>query len=98
MACASTVAVVVPSPATSDVLLADFLDHLRAHVLERVLQFDLLRHGHAVLGDGRRAEGPPEDDVAPPRPERHFHGVGEAVDAPENSLPRGIAVDDVFCH
>ena len=30
---------------------SDFLDHLRAHVLELVLQLDFLGHGHAVLGD-----------------------------------------------
>jgi hypothetical protein len=30
---------------------SDFLDHLGAHVLELVLQFDFLGDGHAVLGD-----------------------------------------------
>src|SRR5215213_3717445 len=30
-------------------LACDFLDHLRAHVLERILQIDLLCHGHAVF-------------------------------------------------
>ena len=56
IACASTVAVVVPSPATSEVLRGDLLHHLRAHVLELVLELDLLGDGDAVLGDGRRAE------------------------------------------
>ena len=31
----------------------DFLDQLRAHVLELVFQFDLLGDGYAVLGDER---------------------------------------------
>ena len=30
----------------------DLAHHLRAHVLERVLELDLLGHRHAVLGDG----------------------------------------------
>ena len=64
MACASTVAVVVPSPATSEVLLRDFLHHLRAHVLELVFELDLLGDRDAVLGDGRGAERLVEDDVA----------------------------------
>jgi hypothetical protein len=51
MAWASTVAVVVPSPATSDGLGSHFLHQLGAHVLELVFQFDFLGHGHAVLGD-----------------------------------------------
>ena len=29
------------------------LEHLGAHVLERVLELDLLGDGHAVMGDGR---------------------------------------------
>jgi hypothetical protein len=55
MAWASTVAVVVPSPASS-LVRSDFLHHLRAHVLELVSQFDFLGDGDAVLGDGRGAE------------------------------------------
>src|ERR1051326_7999279 len=35
---------------------SDFLHHLRAHVLERVFQFDFFCDGDAVLGDGRRTE------------------------------------------
>src|SRR5947208_182150 len=34
----------------------DFLHHLRAHVLELVLQLDFFRDRDTVLGDGRRAE------------------------------------------
>ncbi len=52
MACASTVAVVVPSPATSAGLRGNFTHHLRAHVLELVLELDLFGNGHAVFGDG----------------------------------------------
>ena len=79
-------------------LARDFLDHLRAHVLERILQLDFLRDGDAVLGDRRRSEFLVEDDVAPLRPEGHLHRVGQAVDAAKNALPRGIAVHNLFCH
>ena len=64
IAWASTVAVVVPSPAWSLVFEATSRDHLRAHVLELVGELDLLGDGDAVLGDARRAERLVEDDVA----------------------------------
>ena len=64
IAWASTVAVVVPSPAMSLVFDGDFAHHLRAHVLELVGELDFLGDGDAVLGDARRAERLVEDDVA----------------------------------
>ena len=42
----------------------DLAHHLRAHVLELVLELDLLGDRHAVLGDARRAIALIEDDVA----------------------------------
>ena len=78
---ASTVAVVVPSPARSLVLRRDLAQHLRAHILELVLELDLLGDGDAVLGDAGRAEALVEDDVAALGAERDLHRVGEDVDA-----------------
>ena len=99
MACASTVAVVVPSPATSEVLDATSLHHLRAHVLELVLELDLLGDGDAVLGDARGAEGLLEHDVAALGPERHLDGIGENVDAAQHALAGVLRELDVFgCH
>ncbi len=46
-----------------------FLEKLRAHVRERILELDLLGHGHAVMRDGRRAELLVERDVAALRTE-----------------------------
>ena len=57
----------------------DFLHHLRAHVLELVLQLDLLGDRHAVLGDGRGAERALEHDVAALGAEGDFDGVGQDV-------------------
>ena len=79
-------------------LARDLADHLRAHVLERVLQVDFLRHRHAVLGDGRRSELLVEDDVAALGTERHFHRVGQLVDAAQDRLARLLAVHNLFCH
>ena len=99
MACASTVAVVVPSPATSEVLRRDLLHHLRAHVLELVLQLDLLGDGDAVLGDGRRAERLLDDDVAALGPQGDLHRVGEGVDAAQDRVASLRVENDVFgCH
>ena len=61
---ASTVAVVVPSPAMSEVLSATSLHELGAHVLEAVFELDFLADGHAVFGDGRAAERLVDDHVA----------------------------------
>jgi len=74
MAWASTVAVVVPSPATSEVLERP-RHHLSAHVLERILQLDFLRYRYAVLGDDR---APNFFSMTAFRlgPQRDLHGVG----------------------
>ena len=42
-----------------------------------------LRDGHAVLGDGRAAEGLVDDDIAAGGAHRDGHRVGQLVDAPE---------------
>ena len=83
---ASTVAVVVPSPAMSEVFERHFVDQLGAHVLEAVFQLDFLAHRHAVLGDGRSAVGLVEDHVPAGRAERHGDHVGQLVHAPEHPL------------
>ena len=97
IAWASTVAVVVPSPATSLVLRGDLAHHLRAHVLELVGELDLLGDGHAVLGDARRAEALVDHDVAALRAQRDLHRVGEDVDAAQHALASVTAKSHVLC-
>ena len=79
-------------------LARDLAHHLRAHVLERVLQVDFLGHGHAVLGDRGRAELLVEDDVAALGAERDLHGVCQLIDAAKDRLARLLAVDDLLRH
>ena len=69
---------------TSDIvgLGRDFLGELGSEVLVRVVELDIAGHGHAVVGDGRRAPLLVEHDVAALRTEGDLHGVGEGVDAP----------------
>ena len=77
----------------------DFLHHLRAHVLELVLELDLLRHAHAVLGDGRGAEALLEHCIAALGAQRHLDRVGQDVDAAHHAGARVIAETYVFsCH
>jgi hypothetical protein len=73
---------------TGDVggLGGDFLDHLRAHVLELVLQLDLLGDRHAVLGDGGGAERALEHDVAALRAEGDLDRVGQDVHARDDAV------------
>ena len=74
----------------------DLADHAGAHVLVLVLQLDLLGHGHAVLGDGRRAEALLQDDVAALGPEGHLDGAGQLADAPTHRLPRFLVERDLL--
>ena len=67
---------------------SDFLHHLRAHVLELVLQLDFFRDRHTVFGDGRGAERALEHDVAAFRAEGHLDRVGQDVHAGDD-LVRG---------
>ena len=90
---------VVPSPATSLVLRGDLAHHLRAHVLEAVLELDLLGDGDAVLGDRRGAEALLDDDVAALGAEGDLDRVGQGVDAREDAVASVLGVNDFFgCH
>jgi hypothetical protein len=71
---------------------SDFADHLGAHVLELVLELDLLGDGDAVLGDPGRAIGLVEKHVAALGAERHLHRVGEGVDALQHAVT-GVGVE-----
>ena len=72
-------------------LRGDFADHLRAHVLELVLELDFLGDGDAVLGDARSAEALVDDDVAALGAQRHLDRIGEDVDAAQDALTRVAA-------
>ena len=76
----------------------DFANHLGAHVLEAVFQFDFFCDGDAVFGDGRRTEFLFDDDVAALGAECDLHGVGQKVDAAEDRLPGLFSVNNLFCH
>ena len=67
-------------------LAGDFAQHLRAHVLELVLELDFLGDGDAVLGDARRAIALVDDDVAALGAERDLDRVGQDIDAAQNAL------------
>ncbi len=74
----------------------DLLDHLRAHVLELVLELDLLGDRDPVLGDRRRAVALLDDHVASSRAESDFDGIGERIDARQNEIASGVGIYDFF--
>ena len=78
MARASTVAVVVPSPAASLVFWATALTSLAPMFSNGIGEVDLLGDRDAVLGDGRTAEGLVDDDVSAGRPEGDARPRGPA--------------------
>ena len=63
---------------TGDVgrLAGDFANHAGAHVLELVRELDFSSDGHAVLGDGRRAEAFLNNHIAAARAERDANRLG----------------------
>ena len=65
----------------------NFAHHLRAHVLERILQLNFLGYGNAVLGDKGRTKFLLDHDVAALGTERNFHSVGQNIHAAKNRLP-----------
>jgi hypothetical protein len=98
MAWARTVAVVVPSPATSEVFEATS-DQLCADILKRVLrELDFLGDGHAVLGDGGRTELLLDDHVAALGAEGHLDSVRERVHAAQDRLTGIFSVQNLLCH
>ncbi len=76
---------------------SDFLHHLRAHVLELVLEFDFLRDGDTVLGDGGGAEALVEHGVAALGTQRDFDGIRQNIHTLEHALPSVVAEAYVFC-
>jgi hypothetical protein len=78
---------------------SDLAQHLRAHVLELVVEFDLLGDGDAVLGDTGGAEALFDEDMAALGAERHLDRVGENVDAAQQAVARVAGKPDVLgCH
>src|SRR5207245_197191 len=69
------------------------LEHLGAHVLEVVLELDLLGHRDAVVGDGRRAPLLVDGHVAAARTECDPHRVGEGIDT-GLQLPTRLGIKD----
>jgi hypothetical protein len=87
-------------PVTGNVgrFAGDFADHLSAHVLKAVLQFDLFRHGDTVFRDSGRPELLLDDYVAPPGAKSYLHRVRQQVNAAQDRLPRLFSVYDLLCH
>src|SRR3569832_34265 len=74
-----------------------FLDHLRAHVLQLVLQLDFLGDRLSVVRRGGGAVGTVEHHVAAFRAQGHLDGVSQNIDTSHHAVTRGIAKTYVFC-
>ena len=75
-----------------------FLEELRAHVLERIVELDVARDGHAVIGDGGRAELLVQHDVAALGAERHLEKKfgSPTITNDGVTIARDIELDDPF--
>ena len=79
-------------------LRSDFAHHLRAHVLERVLQLDLFGDRHTVFGDVRPAEFFLQHNVPALGAQGDFYGVRQLVHTAKNGLSGIFCVNNLFCH
>ena len=73
-------------------------DELRAHVLERILELDLLCDGNTVVGYQRCAELLIEHDVAALGAEGDLNRICKLIHAALNSLACFFAENNLFCH
>src|SRR6202008_4502474 len=80
-------------------LLRYFLNELRADLLPRVLELDLLGDGHTIVGDRGGSPLLLENHVPALRAEGYLHGVGELVHTAFEAAP-GFLVerDHLRCH
>ena len=85
---------------TGDVirLLGDLLDELRADLLVRVVEFDLLGDRDTVVRDGGGAPLLLENDVATARAERDLDGVGQDVEAALEAATGLFVESNDLCH
>ncbi len=79
-------------------LLRDLLDELRADLLVRVVELDLLGDGHAVVRDRGGAPLLLEHDVAATRAEGHLDRVGQDVQAALEAAAGLLIESDDLCH
>ena len=77
-------------------LRGDFAHHLGAHVFVRIVEFDLLSDGDAVLGDLRGAELLVDHHIAALRTEGDFDGTGEDGDAIEHLAAGGFVEQNLL--
>ena len=76
----------------------DFANELCAHVLELILQFDLLGDGNAIVGDERAAELLAQHHVAALGAQGDLNGIGQLVDACAKCFTGVLALFDLFSH
>jgi len=79
-------------------LLGHFLDQLGAHVLERLLEIDLLGDGHPVVGDRRSAELLAQHDVPALGTQRDPHRIGHLLRAVHQRLASVLLEQQLLCH
>src|SRR5690606_26040182 len=80
-------------------LRSDLFDHLSAHVLELVFEFDLLGDRDTVFGHRGGTPGLLDHDVASTGPEGHLDRVGQGVHALEDGTAGAfIEANFLGCH
>ena len=79
-------------------LRSDFLYELRAHVLERVFQFDFLSNRYAVVRNERSTIFFVKNNIASLRAKRNLNGIGKLIYAVQKSLSGIFSIFNLFRH
>ena len=78
-------------------LAGHFFDHLCAHVLEGVFEFNFLGDGDTIFGDGGSAKGLFKNHHAAGGAEGALHRFGEFLDATKHAFAGVNVVSNFFC-
>ena len=78
-------------------LAGHFFDHLGAHVLEGVFEFNFLGDGDTIFGDGGSAKGFFKDHHAAGGAEGALHRFGKFLDATQHAFAGVNVVSNFFC-
>ncbi len=79
-------------------LRGNLLHHLGTHVLDAVLQFDFLSHGHTVLSHLGSTKFLVDNDIAAFRAEGYFYCVCQCINALAELFASVIIENYFFCH
>src|SRR4030095_9349158 len=85
-----------PIPGDITGLAGDLAQHLRAHILKGVSEFDFLSNSDTVFGGNGRAKFLINDHITPFRAQRGLYSFGQLIDAAHDGTARLNAIENLL--